>query len=693
MVGGPNSANINYTKISNPLQLLPMTPQQAHDQILQLRESINRHNYLYYVLSEPEVSDTQFDTLLRQLEELELQFPQFYDSASPTQRVGSDLTEGFRQVEHRFPMLSLANTYSFQDLDEFDARVAKLLLGKPYQYVCELKYDGVAVSLTYREGQLVQALTRGDGIVGDDVTANVRTIRSIPLVLQGSGYPTDFDIRGEIYMPRAVFDSINQQRISKGEPPFANPRNATSGTIKLLNPKVVAERRLNCFLYLLQGSMLPSNSHFDNLQKAATWGFRIPATNKLCQSIEQVKEFIRSWEQERKNLPYDTDGVVIKVNSINQQNSLGFTAKTPRWAIAYKYKAEQVSTTLLSVDFQVGRTGAITPVANLEPVQVAGTVVKRASLHNADQIALLDLRIGDTVQVEKGGEIIPKVVGVNHSLRPAHSLPIAYPASCPECSATLTRPAGEAKHYCPNQTGCPPQLKGQIIHFISRRAMNIDGLGEETVELLFEKGLVRSVADLYDLKYEQLVNLERFAHKSARNAIDSIERSKTVPFHRVLFALGIRYVGETTARKLAMHFGLLGKIRTATFEALLEVDEVGERIAESIVNYFANPKSISIVERLEHAGIRMGLDEESPMQHSQKLIGHSVVISGTFYRISREELKDLVVKHGGKVLSSVSASTTLLVAGENMGPAKLEKANKLGVRIISEDDFFGIIDG
>ena len=672
-------------------QIFFMNSKQAQERINRLRQELNRHNHLYYVLAKPEISDFEYDSMLKDLEALEKKFPQFTDESSPTSRVGSDISEGFKQVEHKYPMLSLANTYSFEELNEFHQRVGKVL-SKKWEYVCELKYDGTAIGLTYRNGKLFRAVTRGDGTKGDDVTNNVRTIRSIPLELSGPDYPDEFEIRGEIFMPRAVFEEINRQRINDGETSFANPRNAAAGTLKLLDSRIVAKRKLDCLLYFMLGEKLPFDNHYQNLRKAATWGFKIPESVKLCSTLDEVNEFISFWDKNRETLPYDTDGVVVKVNSYQQQNLLGYTAKTPRWAIAYKYKAEQVSTKLLSIDYQVGRTGAITPVANLEPVQLAGTVVKRASLHNADQIALLDLHVGDTVLVEKGGEIIPKIVGVDTSNRTAEGKPVEYIKHCPECGTELVRPEGEAKHYCPNETGCPPQIKGKIIHFIGRKAMDIDGLGEETVELLFTKGLIRNIADLYELKYEQLISLERFAEKSTRNALESIEKSKQVPFYRVLFGLGIRYVGETTARKLASHFRLLDSLKNATFDELVEVDEVGERIARSIIAFFADSRNSEVVERLKNYGVKLQEDENVSALVSQKLSGESVVVSGSFSRVSRDELKELVIKNGGKVLSAVSSNTTLIVAGENMGPSKLEKAKKLGVRIISEDEFLSIIE-
>lgn len=668
-----------------------MIPKDIIARIERLRKEINKHNHLYYVEAKPEISDFEFDAMLSDLEALEKKYPELLDSSSPTQRVGSDISKGFQQINHKYPMLSLGNTYSFDEVQDFHNRIAKSL-SKPWQYVCELKYDGTAIGLTYKKGKLLRAVTRGDGVQGDDVTANVKTIRSIPLTLSGNDYPEEFEIRGEIFIPHTVFDEINKKRIEQGETPFANPRNAAAGTLKQLNPKIVAERNLDCLLYFILGENLPFDNHYENLLKAKDWGFKIPQNIELCQEVDEVTNFIEHWDTARKNLPYDTDGVVIKVNSYQQQKQLGYTAKTPRWAIAYKYKAEQVSTKLLSVDYQVGRTGAITPVANLEPVLLAGTTVKRASLHNADQMAILDLHMGDTVLVEKGGEIIPKIVGVDAKQRATNSKIFEYITHCPECGTELIRLDGEAKHYCPNQAGCPPQLKGRVIHFISRKAMNIDGLGEETVELLFSKELVHDIADLYSLTYEQLIELDRFADKSAKNAIASIDDSKKMPFHKVLFGLGIRYVGETTARKLSAHFGLLENLKQATFEQLIEVDEVGERIAQSIVSFFSDAKNIELVKRLEDAGLTLESETNNSSAANGILNGQSVVISGTFSRISRDELKELVILHGGKLVSSVSASTNLLVAGDKMGPAKLDKANKLGIKIISEDDFFDLIN-
>lgn len=668
-----------------------MLPKDIAKRVQYLRDELNRHNHLYYVLAKPEISDFEYDAMLKDLEALEKKYPELADENSPTQRVGSDQTEGFKQVTHRYPMLSLANTYSFEELEDFHERVAKVLTG-PWEYVCELKYDGTAIGLTYRNGRLFQAVTRGDGTTGDDVTNNVKTIRSVPLTLHGDDFPAEFEIRGEVLMPHAIFEELNTQRVEQGETPFANPRNAAAGTLKLLNPKVVAERKLDCMLYNLLGETLPYDNHYQNLLKARDWGFKISEHVRLCKNLVEVKAFIDHWDTSRQSLPFDIDGVVIKVNGFSQQEELGYTSKTPRWAIAYKFKAEQVGTTLLSIDYQVGRTGAVTPVANLHPVQLAGTTVKRASLHNADQMELLGIRIGDTVLVEKGGEIIPKIVGVDLNQRPDDSEPLHFITHCPECGTMLVRFESEAKHYCPNQTGCPPQLKGRIIHFVSRKAMNIDGLGEETIELLFNEGLVNDIADLYDLTYEQMVGLERFADKSASNAIANIAKSKEEPLHKVIYGLGIRYVGETTARKLSSHFGLMDNLKNATFEQLMEVEDVGGIVAQSILSFFADKKNLNLIERLEKAGLKLNAESTDFPEGEKKLNGMSVVVSGTFSQISRDALKELIIKHGGKVQSGVSASTSFLVAGENMGPAKLEKATRLGIKIISENDFFKLID-
>lgn len=667
-----------------------MDSKQALERIVYLRGELNRHNYLYYVKAQPEISDYDYDQLLRELIELERQFPEYDDPNSPSRRVGSDISNEFVQVRHKYPMLSLANTYSFAELTDFDNRIRKAL-PDPYEYVCELKFDGVAIGLTYRNGRLVQAVTRGDGTVGDDVTTNVRTIRAIPLELHGTGYPEEFEIRGEIFLPRSVFDDLNREREEIGETPFANPRNAAAGTLKLLNSAEVARRKLDCTLYYLLGENLPADNHYKNMLKAKEWGFKVSEHITLCSNLSEVFHFIEHWEKARKKLPFDTDGAVIKVNSYRQQNLLGLTAKTPRWAVAFKYKPERVSTELLSVDFQVGRTGAITPVANLKPVRLAGTTVKRASLHNADQIKLLDIRVGDWVFVEKGGDIIPKIAGVDQSKRTLFSQPVEFPTLCPECGTPLVRPEGEARHFCPNQYGCPPQIKGRIEHFISRKALNIDGLGEETVALLFDKNLIRDAADLYTLTRDQLLALERFADKSADNTIKSIEKSKTVPFPRVLYGIGIRYVGETTAKKLAQHFGSIDSLAAATVEQLIEVEDVGERIALSIVDFFGDERNRVFIDKLKHAGVQLAIKASDSETISDKLKGMTVVISGTFSRISRDELKELIARHGGRNASSISASTSLLVAGDNMGPSKLEKANRLGIKIIGEDEFFAMI--
>lgn len=669
-----------------------MDSQKALERIRFLRNELNRHNYLYYVKAQPEISDYDYDQLLRELIDLEKQFPEFDDPNSPSRRVGSDISQEFVQVRHKYPMLSLANAYSFSELTDFDNRIRKAL-PEPFQYVCELKFDGVAIGLTYRNGRLVQAVTRGDGTMGDDVTVNVRTIRTIPLELHGADFPEEFEIRGEIFMPRNVFDEINSEREDIGETPFANPRNAAAGTLKLLNSAEVARRKLDCTLYYLLGENLPADNHYENMLKAKEWGFKVSEHMTLCKNLTEVQHFIEHWDKARKKLPFDTDGVVIKINSYRQQNLLGLTVKTPRWAVAFKYKPERVSTELLSVDFQVGRTGAVTPVANLKPVKLAGTTVKRASLHNADQIQLLDIRVGDWVFVEKGGEIIPKIIGVDQSKRSLFSKPIDFPGACPECGTTLVRPEGEARHFCPNQYGCPPQIKGRIEHFISRKALNIDGLGEETVALLFDNNLIRDAADLYSLTREQLLALDRFADKSADNAIMSIEKSKSVPFPRVLFGIGIRYVGETTAKKLAQHFGSIDAIATATVEQLVEVEDVGDRIALSIIEFFSDERNRMLIDKLKAAGVQMAVSSADTSLLSDRLKGMSIVISGTFSRVSRDELKELIARHGGKNVSSISASTSLLIAGENMGPAKLEKATKLGIKIIDEEEFFRIIEG
>ena len=655
--------------------------------IKELRERLNYHNHKYYVENSPEISDYDFDMMLRELQDLELQYPEYDDPNSPTKRVGSDLTSEFQTVAHRFPMLSLGNTYSLEELHEFVARIEKEL--GEVEYVCELKFDGTAISLTYENGSLVRAVTRGDGTSGDDVTTNIRTIRSVPLTLQGEGYPALFEIRGEVLMPYASFDKINAEREANGEALFANPRNAAAGTLKQQSSAVVAKRGLDCTLYQMAGENLPFGSHIENLTKAREWGFKVSKEMRVCRSVAEIDEYISHWDEARKHLPFATDGVVIKVNDYANQRALGFTAKSPRWAVAYKFKAEQALTTLESVDFQVGRTGAITPVANLDPVLLAGTTVKRASLHNAEQIALLDIRIGDKVYVEKGGEIIPKITGVELSERPSDSVPFEYITECPECGTPLVRYEGEAKHYCPNQSHCRPQILGRIVHFIRRKAMDIDGLGEETVELLFESGLVRNIADLYDLQATQLAGLPRLGEKSAENIIRSIARSKEVPFRRVLFALGIRFVGETTAKYLAAHFLSLDEVMTASREQLMESEEVGEKIADAILEYFADEENCSIVERLRRAGVQFAAEQKS--LNSESLVGKSFVISGLFTLYSRDELKERSEANGGKNLAAVSANVDYVVAGRNMGPAKLQKAEKLGIKIITEQELVDMI--
>ena len=655
--------------------------------IEELRRWLNYHNRKYYIDNAPEVSDYEFDQRMHELQRLEAEYPEFDDPNSPSRRVGSDLTTEFRTVEHRYPMLSLGNTYSIEELHEFFERVEREV--GQVEYVCELKFDGTAISLTYEQGRLTRAVTRGDGRSGDDVTANVRTIRTIPLELSGDDVAPLFEIRGEIFMPYASFDRLNAEREQAGEQLFANPRNAAAGTLKQQNSAVVAHRGLDCTLYQMVGEGVSARSHWESLERAREWGFKISREARVCHSAAEVDEFIAYWDEARHALPFPTDGVVIKVNSYEAQQQLGFTSKVPRWAVAYKFKAEQALTRLESVAFQVGRTGAITPVANLAPVQLAGTTVKRATLHNAEQIAQLDIRLGDMVYVEKGGEIIPKITGVELSERKSDSVPFEYITVCPECGTELTRYEGEAKHYCPNQSHCPPQIVGRIIHFIRRKAMDIEGLGDETVELLYESGLVRDVADLYDLRAQQLAVLPRLGEKSADNIMKSIEGSKSVPFARVLFALGIRFVGETTAKYLAAHFGSMEAIMNATVEQLVEAEEVGDKIARSIVEFFADESNRTIIERLRVAGVQFEAEERE--LHSDLLAGKSVVISGKFRRHSRDELKELIELHGGKNLAAVSANVDYLVAGENMGPAKLQKATKLGIKMLSEEEFEALI--
>ncbi|MBR1541285.1 MAG: NAD-dependent DNA ligase LigA [Bacteroidaceae bacterium] len=661
------------------------------EQILALREELHRHNYNYYVLNAPEISDKEFDDKMRLLQDLEKLHPEMYDANSPSMRVGSDLSKDFKQVYHKYPMLSLGNTYSESEVTDFYNRVKELLNGEEFEICCELKFDGTSISLTYEEGKLVQAVTRGDGEKGDDVTDNVKTIRSIPLVLHGD-YPQSFEIRGEILMPWMVFEELNREREAREEPLFANPRNAASGTLKLQNSSIVASRKLDAYLYYLLGENVPCDGHYENLQKAASWGFKISEHMRKVKTLQEVFDFINYWDTERKNLPVATDGIVLKVNSQRQQRNLGFTAKSPRWAIAYKFQAERALTRLNQVTYQVGRTGVITPVANLDPVQLSGTVVKRASLHNADIIEGLDLHIGDMVYVEKGGEIIPKITGVDIDSRGFMiGDKVKFITRCPECGTPLVRYEGEAAHYCPNDTGCAPQIKGKIEHFISRKAMAIDGLGPETVDLFYQIGLVKNVAELYTLKATDIRGLDRMGDKSAVKIVHGIADSRQVPFERVLFALGIRFVGETAAKKLAKAFGNIDALESATQEQLMEVDEIGEKIAQSVVNYFSMPANRELVERLKEAGLQMTKEEEDEGEKSDKLAGMSIVISGVFSHHSRDEYKELIEKHGGKNVGSISSKTSFILAGENMGPAKLEKAQKLGIKIINEDDFLQML--
>ncbi len=667
---------------------MTMDKAAADKRIRELREALRHHNYRYYILSQPEITDFEYDKMMNELQALEKEFPAFSDVNSPSQRVGSDLNREFLQVAHKYPMLSLSNTYTEEEVLEFDARVRKLI-GDGFEYVAELKYDGVAIGLSYENGRLVQAVTRGDGLRGDVVTDNVRTIRSIPLVLRGKNQPQSFEIRGEIFMSHEGFGRLNEQRQAAGEDIFANPRNATAGTLKLQNSSFVAKRPLDCFLYHLLGENLPFSSHFENLTAAREWGFKIPGYIRKFENIQDLFTYIRDWEERRKSLPFDIDGIVIKVNRYDQQEQLGFTAKSPRWAIAYKFKAEQAVSRLLSIDFQVGRTGAITPVANLEPVQLAGTTVKRASLHNEDQIKLLDIRLGDRVYVEKGGDIIPKITGINLASRDGDSAAFVFIDSCPECGTRLVRTEGEAAHYCPNEYGCPPQIRGRIEHFISRRAMDI-GTAEATIEQLFNVGLIQDAGDLYSLRKEDLLRLERFAEKSASNLITSIGGSGDVPFERVLFALGIRYVGETVAKKLARHFTSMDRLRSADFEALVAADEVGERIAESIIQFFNDPKSRNLMDKLESAGLQFSMDPEQA-KTGNKLEGLTFVISGSFEKHSRDELKQLIEANGGKNAGSISSSTNYLLGGEGIGPSKLKKVETLDIPIISEDELLVMI--
>ena len=654
-----------------------------------LRDELNQHNHNYYVLDKPTISDFEFDHLLKELQELENQHPEFFDANSPTQRVGGSITKNFNTVVHEHRMYSLDNSYSTEDLMDWENRIQKILGNVDLDYTCELKYDGASISITYENGTLKKAVTRGDGFQGDEVTNNIKTIRSIPLQLKGN-FPPKFDIRGEIILPFAGFEKMNQELIEIGETPYSNPRNTASGSLKLQDSSEVAKRPLECLLYFIVGNNLPFQTQFEGLQAARNWGFKVPSQAKLAKNMHEVLDYISYWDVHRHDLTYETDGVVIKVNSLQHQDELGYTAKSPRWAIAYKFKSEQVSTRLNSISYQVGRTGAITPVANLEPVQLAGTIVKRASLHNADQIEKLDIRVGDIVFVEKGGEIIPKIIAV--AQRGTEVEPTKYITRCPECNTELERKEGEANHYCPNFYGCPPQIIGRIQHYITRKAMDIEGLGGETVALLYQNGLVKNYADLYDLKIEQILPLERMAQKSAENLINGIEKSKEVPFERVLYALGIRYVGETVAKKLAKHYKSIDSIANASLMDLILVDEIGEKIAQSVIEFFENPENRIAVERLKNDGIQFEL-KESNSQVSNKFEGKTFVVSGVFEKFSRDDLKKAIEDNGGKVGSSISAKTNYVIAGENMGPAKLEKANQLGIKLISENDFILLLNG
>ena len=658
--------------------------------IQKLREELNLHNYNYYVLDNPTISDYEFDLKLKQLQDLENQYPEYFDENSPTQRVGGAITKSFKTVPHEYRMYSLDNSYSKEDLVEWEKRIQKVLGDVQLEYTCELKYDGASISITYENGKLKRALTRGDGFQGDDVTNNIKTIKSIPLQLQGD-FPDKFDVRGEIILPFAGFEKMNQELIEIGETPYSNPRNTASGSLKLQDSAEVAKRPLDCLLYFIIGNKLPFDTQFGGLEKARKWGFKVPKEAKLATSLAEVFQYIDYWDVHRHKLPYETDGVVVKVNSLHYQDELGFTAKSPRWAMAYKFKSEQVSTKLNSISYQVGRTGVITPVANLEPVQLAGTIVKRASLYNADQIEKLDIRVGDTVFVEKGGEIIPKIIAVDLSKRPENSEPTQYISHCPECNTELVRNEGEANHYCPNFYGCPPQIIGRIQHFISRKAMDIEGLGGETVALLFNNGLVHNYADLYELSVDQIRPLERMAQKSAENLVKGVSDSKNIPFERVLYALGIRFVGETVAKKLAKHYKNIDALSQASLMDLVLVDEIGERIAQSVIDFFENNENRTIIERLKSYGVQFEIVEKVNPDATDKLAGKTFVVSGVFEQFSRDDLKKAIEDNGGKVGSSISSKTDYVVAGDNMGPAKLEKANKLNIPILSESDFMKLI--
>lgn len=658
-----------------------------------LVKELNQHNYNYYVLAQPTISDYDFDIKLKELEALEKQYPEYQDEDSPSQKVGGDITKKFETVRHKWPMLSLGNTYNEQDLRDFDERIRKAI-GSNFEYVCELKFDGLSINLTYEDGKLVRAVTRGDGTKGDNVTSNIKTIQRIPKSLKGNGYPDSFDIRGEVFMHRAAFDRLNDERLERGEVPYANPRNFASGTVKLQDSAEVAKRPLDCFLYFLYTDKNPFKTHWESLDAVAKWGFHVCEHNKLAANIDEVLAFIHFWQEKRFRLSYDIDGIVIKVNNYNQQEELGFTAKSPRWAISYKYKAEEVETVLKSVSYQVGRTGAVTPVANLKPVLLAGTTVKRATLHNANEILRLDLHEGDTVFVEKGGEIIPKIISVNTFKRAENAKPIRYVETCPECGSNLVRKEGEAVHYCPNDENCPPQIVGKMQHFISRKAMNIDGLGDETIEALYRKGLIEHISDIYMLydKPDELKQLERFGEKSISNMLEGIEKSKQMPFEKVLFGLGIRYVGETVARKIAKHFKNIDSLINASEDELLSVDEIGIRIAESLIDYFKDSRHLDQLEKLKHAGLQFETDDKEPVFESNKLNGKTFIISGVFEDHSREELSEIIQSNGGKILSSISSKLNYLVAGENMGPSKLEKAQKLNIPIISDQELLALIN-
>ena len=664
---------------------------EEKERILQLRKLLHLYNYQYYVLNQPSVSDRDFDGLMHELQDLEAQHPELFDKNSPSQRVGSDLTTGFTQVVHKYPMLSLANTYNEQDVAGWYESVRKDLAGEPFEVCCELKYDGLSISLTYVDGQLVRGVTRGDGVQGDDVTANVRTIRAIPLVLPGTGYPKEFEIRGEILMPWQVFERLNAEREAAEEPLFANPRNAASGTLKSLDPQLVANRQLDAYLYSLLGEDLPTEKHYENLQEAHKWGFKISEGMRKASTLQEIYDFINRWDEARHQLPVATDGIVLKVNSLRQQRALGFTAKSPRWAIAYKFKAERVCTRLDEVTYQVGRTGAVTPVANMQPVQLAGTTVKRATLNNEDFIRSFDLHLGDYVYVEKGGEIIPKIVGVDVSRRTPDLQPIHFITHCPECGTSLVRYEGEAAYYCPNDAGCPPQIKGRIEHFIARKAMNIDSIGPETVDDYFRRGLIRNIADLYTIDVQQ-INGDGSREKSARKIVNSIRASLEVPFERVLFALGIRFVGETSAKLLARHFKTLDALMVASIADLMEVEGVGEVIAESVIRYFHNEENLQIIERLRSYGLQMSLNAEQLQGSTDKLAGKSIVISGVFERHSRDEYKALIELNGGKNVGSISSKTSFILAGANMGPSKLQKAEKLGIALVDEEAFLRMLE-